>query len=75
MSVIISNTPLPVPPMARAMPTSSASLAVRVGVGRPSAERWATVREVLKLRGMVAWRAPGTLPNDGKVIEDARRYS
>lgn len=35
----------------------------------------ATVREVMKLRGTVAWRAPGTLPNDGKVIEDARRYS
>jgi phenylacetate-CoA ligase len=35
----------------------------------------ATVREVMKLRGAVAWRAPGTLPNDGKVIEDARRYS
>ncbi|HSN20372.1 MAG TPA: hypothetical protein VLS49_06830, partial [Usitatibacter sp.] len=35
----------------------------------------ATVREVMKLRGVVAWRAPGSLPNDGKVIEDARRYS
>jgi phenylacetate-CoA ligase len=35
----------------------------------------ATVREVMNLRGAVAWRAPGTLPNDGKVIEDARRYS
>jgi phenylacetate-CoA ligase len=35
----------------------------------------ATVREVMKVRGAVAWRAPGSLPNDGKVIEDARRYS
>jgi phenylacetate-CoA ligase len=35
----------------------------------------ATLREVMKLRGAVSWRAPGTLPNDGKVIEDARRYS
>ena len=34
-----------------------------------------TLREVMKLRGAIAWRAPGTLPNDGKVIEDARRYS
>jgi phenylacetate-CoA ligase len=35
----------------------------------------ASVRDVMRLRGGVAWRAPGTLPNDGKVIEDARRYS
>ena len=39
------------------------------------AERIAdTIREVTKLRGTVAVRAPGSLPNDGKVIEDARRY-
>ncbi len=35
----------------------------------------ATLREVTKVRGTVAWAAPGTLPNDGKVIDDARRYS
>ena len=35
----------------------------------------ATLREVMKLRGAVAWRANGSLPNDGKVIEDARRYA
>jgi phenylacetate-CoA ligase len=29
---------------------------------------------VTKLRGEVALVAPGTLPNDGKVIEDVRRY-
>jgi phenylacetate-CoA ligase len=33
-----------------------------------------TLRDVTKLRGEVALVAPGTLPNDGKVIEDARRY-
>jgi len=32
------------------------------------------VREVTKLRGAVALLAPGSLPNDGKVIEDARSY-
>ena len=32
------------------------------------------VREVTKLRGDVQLLAPGTLPNDGKVIEDARSY-
>jgi len=31
-------------------------------------------REITKLRGVVELVAPGTLPNDGKVIEDARSY-
>jgi phenylacetate-CoA ligase len=33
-----------------------------------------TLREVTKLRGEVELVAAGTLPNDGKVIEDARRH-
>jgi phenylacetate-CoA ligase len=33
----------------------------------------ASVREVTKLRGEIAFVAPGTLPNDGKVIDDRRR--
>jgi len=32
------------------------------------------IRDVTKLRGQVEVLAPGTLPNDGKVIEDARSY-
>jgi phenylacetate-CoA ligase len=32
------------------------------------------IRDVTKLRGDVAIVAPGSLPNDGKVIEDARTY-
>ena len=32
------------------------------------------IREVTKLRSDVQWAAPGTLANDGKVIEDARSY-
>jgi phenylacetate-CoA ligase len=32
------------------------------------------LREVTKLRGEVLLVAPGSLPNDGKVIEDARSY-
>jgi phenylacetate-CoA ligase len=32
------------------------------------------IRDVTKLRGTVELAAPGTLPNDGKVIEDARSY-
>ena len=39
------------------------------------AERVAqSLRDVTKLRGEVAWKQPGQLPNDGKVIEDARSY-
>ncbi len=32
------------------------------------------IRDITKLRGEVQWVAPGSLPNDGKVIEDARKY-
>ena len=32
------------------------------------------IRDVTKLRGTVALFAPGSLPNDGRVIEDARSY-
>lgn len=39
------------------------------------AERVAqSVRDITKLRAVVAWKRPGELPNDGKVIEDARSY-
>ena len=34
----------------------------------------ATLRDVTKLRGEVQLVTPGELPNDGKVIEDARKY-
>ena len=34
----------------------------------------ASIREVTKLRGAVRFVTPGSLPNDGKVIEDARSY-
>ncbi|WP_050478823.1 phenylacetate--CoA ligase family protein [Herbaspirillum rhizosphaerae] len=33
-----------------------------------------SVRDITKLRGEVLFAAPGSLPNDGKVIEDARKY-
>ena len=44
---------------------SDAEMAARVA---------ATLRDVAKLRGEVRFEAPGSLPNDGKVIEDARTY-
>jgi phenylacetate-CoA ligase len=34
----------------------------------------ASIREVTKLRGDVELVEPGSLPNDGKVIEDLRKY-
>ena len=45
--------------------SSAAGLADRIGEA---------VRDVTKLRGTVDLVAPGSLPNDGKVIEDARSY-
>jgi phenylacetate-CoA ligase len=53
-------------------------MTLRVETGSPEeglAQRLAdVVREVTKLRASVELGAPGTLPNDGKVIEDARTY-
>jgi phenylacetate-CoA ligase len=34
-----------------------------------------SIRDITKLRGEVELVAPGSLPNDGKVIEDARKYA
>ncbi|MCX7217909.1 MAG: phenylacetate--CoA ligase family protein, partial [Burkholderiales bacterium] len=34
----------------------------------------ASIREVTKLRGEVAFVATGSLANDGKVIDDVRKY-
>jgi len=42
------------------------------GLERAIAE---SVREITRLRGEVAFAKPGELPNDGKVIEDARKYA
>jgi phenylacetate-CoA ligase len=46
-------------------PAASDALASRIGEA---------IRDVTKLRGQVEMVAPGSLPNDGKVIEDARSY-
>ena len=34
----------------------------------------ASIRDITKLRGEVVFCAGGSLPNDGKVIEDLRKY-
>jgi phenylacetate-CoA ligase len=34
-----------------------------------------SIRDITKLRGEVVFAAPGSLPNDGKVIADDRKYS
>jgi phenylacetate-CoA ligase len=49
------------------VPAGSDADALRQGLA-------ATLRDVTKLRGEVTLHAPGSLPNDGKVIEDARSY-
>ena len=57
--------------------TMTLKVEVAPGAGAPDAlaARIAeSVREVTKLRADVELVAPGSLPNDGKVIEDARSY-
>ena len=53
-------------------------MALQVETGSPSQalqqQIAEAVRDVTKLRGEVLCVAPGSLPNDGKVIEDARSY-
>ena len=44
------------------------------GPGELASRIGETIRDVTKLRGEVELVLPGTLPNDGKVIEDARSY-
>jgi phenylacetate-CoA ligase len=47
------------------------ALSQREGLSEQVAQ---AVRDVTKLRGDIELLAPGSLPNDGKVIEDARSY-
>jgi len=47
----------------------------RAGQAVPVEAVVATIRDVTKLRGEVRVRVLGELPNDGKVIDDARRYA
>jgi phenylacetate-CoA ligase len=57
--------------------TDTMTLHVEVAAGNSESIREqivASIREVTKLRGEVAIRAPGDLINDGKVIDDIRRY-
>ena len=63
--------------MANDRMTLHAELAARAAGTAPEglAERLAqSLRDVTKLRGEIALTQPGELPNDGKVIEDARSY-
>ena len=45
--------------------SNDAALTARVGEA---------IRDITKLRGAVEFHAPGSLPNDGKVIDDIRSY-
>ena len=57
------------------MANDSMKLLVEAATAQGLNERVAeAVRDVTKLRGEVEVVAPGSLPNDGKVIEDARSY-
>ncbi len=57
------------------MANDQMALKVEAEASEGLAERIAeAMREVTKLRGSVELVAPGSLPNDGRVIEDARSY-
>ena len=58
------------------MASDSMTLQVEASAMPQSLERRISeaIRDVTKLRGDVELKAPGSLPNDGKVIEDARSY-
>jgi phenylacetate-CoA ligase len=49
-------------------------MTLRLEEGADAAAVEATLRDVMKVRGEVRLVARGSLPNDGKVIEDARIY-
>lgn len=59
------------------MARDTMTLQVETACGGPdglAAQLGEVIREVTKLRGDVLLVLPGSLPNDGKVIEDARSY-
>jgi phenylacetate-CoA ligase len=54
-------------------------MTLKVETNTPSAEiekaMTDTIRTVCKVGGKVEFAAVGTLPNDGKVIDDIRKYT
>ena len=59
------------------MANDSMTLKVETACSGPdalSAKLMEAIRDVTKLRGQVEIVLPGSLPNDGRVIEDARSY-
>ncbi len=60
------------------MANDAMTLRVETACGGPDAlasKISEAIRDVTKLRGNVEFLLPGSLPNDGKVIEDARSYT
>lgn len=60
------------------MANDAMTLKVETACGGPDAlatKISEAIRDVTKLRGNVEFLLPGSLPNDGKVIEDARSYT
>ncbi len=54
--------------------TLKCEVADGAGTEQLAAALVATIRDVTKLRGEVEFVAAGSLPNDGKVIDDLRKY-
>jgi phenylacetate-CoA ligase len=53
------------------------TLKAELGGGTPDLARAVegTLQNICKVRGKVEFAAPGSLPNDGKVIDDVRKYT
>jgi phenylacetate-CoA ligase len=47
---------------------------LRAGASAAAEAIVASIRDITKLRGEFVARRTGELPNDGKVIDDARKY-
>ena len=62
----------------RSQATGNDSMTLRCEVAEEDAALQAaliaSIREVTKLRGEIEFAAAGKLPNDGKVIDDTRKY-
>ena len=74
--VFLDTTALPCAPLGRAL-GCSVTLKVETLSPSPDLEKAmeGTIRTVCKVGGKVEFATPGSLPNDGKVIDDVRKYT
>ena len=65
--------------MSRSEATEVELVGIAVEAAQPSGDlekaMEGTIRTVCKVGGKVEFAKPGSLPNDGKVIDDVRKYT